>query len=87
MADDKQGNDGTVAEVVDAPGTAEERRTQVVREYGQWVALEPIDHGGARAYNVGDPVPAGNVSRWGYDKTGRVAKAGTKEALAAQGRR
>lgn len=37
-------------------------------EYGTYVANRPIDVDGARAYNTGDPVPASNVDRHGYDK-------------------
>lgn len=39
-------------------------------EYGTWVADEPIDSdSGARAYNVGDPVPISNVVLHEYHKT------------------
>jgi len=47
------------------------------------VALAPIDHGGARAYNPGDFVPADNVKEHGYDKAGLVAKRGSKAAQQA----
>lgn len=89
MADDKTGNDGSVAEVLD-DSTAEARRAAVLDEYGDWVAVTTITHGGARAYNVGDPVPKGNVARYGYDRTGHVAKRGSKaveDALANRRRR
>lgn len=45
-------------------------------EYGTYVANRPIDVNGARAYNVGDPVPVSNVERHGYDKmpTGEGSK-------------
>jgi hypothetical protein len=48
----------TVAEDLEAQRT----------EYGTYVANRPIDVDGARAYNVGDPVPVSNVERHGYDK-------------------
>ena len=38
-------------------------RAELVREWSQWVAAEPIDIGGARAFNPGDPVPATHVER------------------------
>lgn len=38
-------------------------RDAQAKEYGQYVALVPIEIGGARAFNVGDPVPASHVSR------------------------
>lgn len=43
-------------------------------EYGTWVAVSPIDHNGARAYNIGDPVPVSNVKAYGYDTAKLVAK-------------
>lgn len=46
----------------------------------QFVALIPIDHGNARAYNPGDPVPADNVRLHKYEVGVQVAKAGTKAA-------
>lgn len=55
-------------------------REAVAHEYGQFVAIEPIDFGNARAYNVGDPVPASNVAAYGYLERGVVAKVGTKAA-------
>lgn len=51
------------------------------KEYGQFVAVLPIDVGGHRAFNPGDPVPASTVKthpEWVDDK--QVAKAGTKAA-------
>lgn len=49
----------------------------------EYVATQAIHHGGARAYNPGDPVPAANVKLHGYDKDGLVAKVGTKAATEA----
>lgn len=45
----------------------------------EYVALVAIDHGNARAYNPGDPVPEDNVKLHGYSKD-QVAKVGTKAA-------
>jgi hypothetical protein len=73
----------TVAEAVGDPATAEAHRAAAVKEYGQFVAIAPIDHDGVRAYNVGDPVPASNVERWHYVEQGVVSKVGTKGAEAA----
>ena len=44
-------------------------------EYATYVATEPILVDGARAYNVGDPVPASNVERHSYLQQGLVRKA------------
>ena len=44
-------------------------------EYATFVATEPILVDGARAYNVGDPVPASNVERHSYLQQGLVRKA------------
>lgn len=63
----------------------EERRAAQMKEYGLWVAVQPIDHGTARAYNIGDPVPISNVERHGYDADGLVAKRSSKEGKRALG--
>ena len=42
-------------------------------EYGVYVATEPIDIDGARAFNVGDPVPTSHVER-GVVRADQVAK-------------
>lgn len=41
----------------------EEYRQAQAAEYSQFVAKVPIDILGARAFNEGDPVPAGHVAR------------------------
>jgi hypothetical protein len=46
---------------VTTPVQADDHRAALAAEYGKWVAVEPIDIGGARAFNVGDPVPVGHV--------------------------
>lgn len=54
-------------------------REAQAKEYGQWVAVEPIDIGGARAFNIGDPVPASHVDRGVVEKS-QVVGANTKTA-------
>jgi hypothetical protein len=44
-------------------------------EYATFVATETILVDGARAYNIGDPVPASNVEAHGYLQLGVVRKA------------
>ena len=44
------------------------------REYGQYVATQPIHFGTALAYNEGDAIPVSNVKQYGYDKTGQAKK-------------
>lgn len=61
---------------------AEDLRDEQIKEYGQYVAVQPIDIGGARAFNTGDPVPASHVSR-GIVSSEQVAKTSTKAAAAA----
>lgn len=48
----------------------------------RYVALTPIDHGAARAYNPGDPVHADNVRVNGYVVGEQVAEEGSAEARA-----
>lgn len=62
---------------------AEALRKAQSEEWGQFVAVAPIDYDGVRAYNVGDPVPATNVQQYGYLADGLVAKTSTKAAAAA----
>lgn len=54
------------------------------KEYGTYVALQPIYIGGARAFNQGDPVPVGHVER-GVVESEQVAKTSTKAGRAAAG--
>lgn len=44
-----------------AEQTLEDYRRAQAQEWGTYVASEPIDINGARAFNVGDPVPASHV--------------------------
>lgn len=49
----------------------------------EFVALSPIDLNGVRAFNAGDPVPAGHVEAHSLQSSGRdavVAKRGSKAA-------
>lgn len=55
----------------------EEYRQAQAAEYSQFVATQPIDIGGARAFNVGDAVPASHVKR-GVVPKDSVAKPETK---------
>ena len=66
------------------PATAEELREAQAKEYGTFVAVEPINIGGARAFNVGDPVPAGHVDS-GVVPQDKVAKTSTQAGKAATG--
>lgn len=45
----------------DSPVTAAQFREAQGAEYGEYVAAGPIDIGGARAFNAGDPVPVSHV--------------------------
>lgn len=56
----------------------EARRKERAEEYGQWEAAGVIEIGGARAFNEGDPVPAGTVARLKLDELGLVRKQGGK---------
>jgi hypothetical protein len=53
-------------------------------EYKDYVAVQPIDFGGARAYNEGDAVPNSNVEKYRYHDLGWVAKRTTKEGKKAR---
>jgi hypothetical protein len=66
------------------PATAAELREATRAEYGQYVAVVPIDIGGARAFNVGDAVPASHVER-GVVAADEVAKTSTKAGRQAAG--
>ena len=64
--------------------TAEQLREEQAKEYGAFVAAQVIFIDGARAFNVGDPVPASHVER-GVVAADEVKKTTTKagQALAA----
>lgn len=64
------------------PVQADDHRAALAAEYGKWVAIEPIDIGGARAFNVGDAVPNGHVDSGVVPKSA-VSGVATKAAQAA----
>ena len=66
----------------DATVTAAQFREAVGAEYGQYVATVAIDINGARAFNVGDPVPASHVAG-GIVDDGQVSKVSSKAGQAA----
>jgi hypothetical protein len=70
--------------MADTPLTAAQFREVQGDEYGQYVAAQTIFIEGARAFNVGDPVPASHVER-GVVAADEVKKVSTKagQALAA----
>jgi hypothetical protein len=76
MADKAQ----PVATPLATPEEVKSFRQQQVEEWGTWVAVQQILHNGVLAYNPGDPVPASNVSKHGYDSNGLVARVGSAPA-------
>ena len=60
----------------------EEYRKAQEAEYSAYVATKPIDIGTARAFNVGDPVPASHVKN-GVVSKDDVARPDTKAGQAA----
>jgi hypothetical protein len=63
---------------VSQPTTIDEYKAAQAAEWGKYVAAEPIDIDGARAFNAGDPVPASHVER------GVVGKSQVTEAAKAE---
>lgn len=56
----------------------EARRAERAIEYGTWeCGPAPIEFGGARAFNEGEPVPKSTVERFHLDDLGAVVPAGT----------
>lgn len=53
-------------------------------EYGTYIAVHPILHFGARAYNVGNPVPKANVEQYGYLAQGLVSEVGAAPPAAPE---
>lgn len=51
------------------PATAAELRAAQEAEYGRYRAIQPIKIDGVLAFNTGDAVPVGHVSRKLVDKT------------------
>jgi hypothetical protein len=65
------------------PEQVEALRKRQAEEYGVFTADGPIDIGGARAFNDGDPVPTSHVDS-GAVRTDQVKRVATKaEAKAA----
>lgn len=64
------------------PSTDADLAAEQAREYGTYVALRAINIRGARAFNVGDPVPVSHVER-GIVSGEDVAKRGTKAGQSA----
>lgn len=64
--------------------TDEEIQKAQEAEWGEFVATEPINIGGARAFNPGDPVPKSHVAR-GVVSKDSVARRNTKAAEAVTG--
>jgi hypothetical protein len=65
------------------PQTPAEYEAAIAEEYGQFIAVAPINFDGVLAYQVGAPVPASNVKKYGYLDQGLVAKTNTKAAQKA----
>jgi hypothetical protein len=64
-------------EVITDPDV-EARRKARAEEYGTWeCGPAPIEFGGARAFNEGEPVPKSTVERLQLDKLGIVVPTGT----------
>jgi hypothetical protein len=64
--------------------TAEQYREAQRAEYGTYVANVAIDIDGARAFNVGDPVPVSHINNGVVDE-GQVSKLTTKAGRTAAG--
>lgn len=70
--------DKNIPAPVASPEEVEKLRAALEQDWGTFIAVQPISFNGAPAYNVGDPVPASNVQRHGYEAQGLVAKVTTK---------
>lgn len=60
------------------PATAEDAQEATRKEYGQWVASQPIYIGTALGYNPGDAVGAAVVEERKWSEAGLVVKRGSK---------
>ena len=67
------------------PETAEEYLKRQEEEWGTYVAIQPIMHGGVISRHPGDPVPVSVVKEHKYDEQGLVAKRTTQAAKAVTG--
>jgi hypothetical protein len=63
----------------DNPQTLEQHLAAVAKEYSQYVAAEPIDIDGVRAFNPGHPVPVSHVEGGLVDKA-QVKSTRSKDA-------
>lgn len=64
-------------EIITDPDVEARRAARAV-EYGTWeCGPAPIEFGGARAFNEGEPVPKSTVERLALDQLGVVVPAGT----------
>lgn len=63
------------------PVQADDHRAALAAEYGRWIATEPIDIDGVRAFNVGDAVPVSHVDSGVVPKSA-VSGVNTKAAAA-----
>ena len=66
------------------PEEVEALRKAQADEYGAYTADGPIDIGGVRAFNDGDPVPKGHVES-GVVRDDQVKKVGSKAAAKKEG--
>jgi hypothetical protein len=66
---------------VSQPQTIDEYKAAQAAEWGKYVAAEPIDIDGVRAFNPGNPVPASHVERGvvSADQVTEVAKTSEKK--------
>lgn len=69
------------------PEEVESVRQAIAEEYGMYKATGPIDLGGARAFNEGDPVPRAHVDMGivRADQVDRVATKAEAKAAAKEG--
>lgn len=67
------------------PAAADEFQKAQEAEYGTYVAVEPINIDGVRAFNPGDPVPKGHVDTGAVEQSQVTKLSNTKAAKAATG--
>jgi hypothetical protein len=66
------------------PSTVDDLRKAREAEWGVYVALGPIDIGGCRAFNAGDPVPVSHVAGHvvGEDQVAKTTTKAGQQAVA-----
>jgi hypothetical protein len=78
--DDRSGGEAAVSqpiEIITDPDVLARRKARA-EEYGTWeCGPNPIEFGGARAFNEGEPVPKSTVERLQLDNLGVVVPTGT----------